>query len=103
MDFATTPRGELVDIIYKQQREIEILKEVVAGLQEKLKQREPGDDSSKTFPGFVKTNVKKKKRKRLKRNASQAFQGNGKNQQAPFFILSHSARHAIHPIWDSLK
>lgn len=60
-DYSALSKGELITIIFKQAGEIETLKEVIIELQEKIKQKDPGDDSSKTLPSFVKLNVKKKK------------------------------------------
>lgn len=60
-DYSALSKGELITIIFKQAGEIEILKEAIIQLQEKIKQKDSGDDSSKTLPSFVKLNVKKKK------------------------------------------
>jgi len=72
-DLSTLSKGELITIIYQQAREIEILKEQIIELQEKLKQRAGGDDSSKTIPIFVKANVKKKKRKKERLQREHGF------------------------------
>lgn len=61
-DLSILSRGELIKIIYQQSSEIEILKGVLIELQEKIKQKDSGDDSSKNLPSFVKLNVKKKKK-----------------------------------------
>ena len=61
-DLSTLSKGELITIILQQAREIELLKGTVIELQEKMKQKEGGDDLSKTIPSFVKANVKKKRR-----------------------------------------
>ena len=59
-DYSTFSKGELITIIFKQAGEIETLKEVIIELQEKIKQKTDGDNSSKSTPSFVKANVKKK-------------------------------------------
>ncbi len=61
-DYSALSKGELITIIFKQAREIETLKEIIIELQEKMKQKNSGDDSSKPVPSFVKANVKKKKK-----------------------------------------
>lgn len=61
-DLSSLSRGELIKIIYQQASEIDILKQAIIELQEKLKQKDSGDDSSKKLPSFVKFNVKKKKK-----------------------------------------
>src|SRR6266567_1923380 len=65
-DLTSLSRGELVDLLYQQAREIEILKEMLVVLQEKLEQKDSGDDSSKPLPSFVKPNIKKKKKAKRK-------------------------------------
>lgn len=65
-DYSALSKGELITIIFKQAREIETLKEVIIELQEKIKQKTDGDDSSKTLPSFVKANVKRKKQGKRK-------------------------------------
>src|SRR3989344_7888955 len=59
-DYSALSKGELITIIFKQVREIEILKETIIELQEKIKQKTDGDNSSKSTPSRVKANVKKK-------------------------------------------
>jgi len=49
-DLSALSKGELITIIFKQAREIEILKEEIIELQEKLKQKDSGDDSAKYLP-----------------------------------------------------
>jgi len=68
-DLSALSKGELITLIHKLAGEINTLKEIILELQEKLKQKDAGDDSSKTIPSFVKANLKSKKRKakRLKR------------------------------------
>ncbi len=61
-DVSALSRGELIKIIYQQASEIEILKGAIIELQEKLQQKDSGDDSSTKLPSFVKLNVKKKKK-----------------------------------------
>lgn len=58
-DLVALPKGELITIIVKQADEIEILKETIIELQEKIKQKTAGDDSSKSIPSWVKANVKR--------------------------------------------
>lgn len=68
-DLAALPKGELITIIFKQAGEIEILKETIIELQEKVKQKTEGDDSSKSTPApRVKANVKggKKGKRKLR-------------------------------------
>jgi len=60
-DLSALSKDELITLIHKLVREIDTLKEVIVELQEKLKAKDSGDDSSKTLPSFVKLNVKKKK------------------------------------------
>src|SRR3989344_9468729 len=60
-DYSALSKGELITVIFKQAGEIEILKEVIVELQEKIQAKDSGGDSSKTLPSFVKLNVKKKK------------------------------------------
>ncbi len=62
-DLSALSKGELITIIYQQAGEIEILKEQIIEFQEKLKQKDRGDGSSKQIPSFVKANIKKKGRK----------------------------------------
>ena len=71
-DLSALSKGELVKVIYQQASEIEILKEALIELQEKLKQKYSGDDSTK-LPGFVKLNVKKKKKQALRKKRSHDF------------------------------
>lgn len=59
-DLSALSKGELVTIILKQAREIETLKEVIIELQEKIKQKTEGDNSSKSTPSWIKANVKKR-------------------------------------------
>lgn len=65
-DYSALSKGELITIIFKQAREIETLKEVIIELQEKIKQRTIGDDSSKSTPSWVKANIKKKRQSKRK-------------------------------------
>lgn len=61
-DLSSLPKGELIQIIWKQAGEIEILKETIIELQEKMKQKTDRDDSAKALPSFVKLNIKKKRK-----------------------------------------
>lgn len=72
-DLSALSRGELVDLLYQQAREIEILKEMLVLLQEKLEQKDSGDGPSKPLPSFVKSNVKKKKKKAKRKARTQGF------------------------------
>ena len=72
-DLSALPRGELVDLLYQQAREIEILKEMLVVLQEKLEQKNSGDGLGKPLPSFVKANVKKKKKKAARKARTQGF------------------------------
>lgn len=87
MDYATAPRGELVRLIYEQQAQLEILKGIIAQLQEQLKQRDPSDDTAKTVPGFVKANVKKKKRKKPGKQRAHGF---ARKKETPTQTVFHS-------------
>src|SRR5436853_211614 len=87
MDYATAPRGELVRLIYHQQTELEILKGIIAQLQEKLKEKDAGDDTVKTVPGFVKANVKKKKRKKARKQRAHGF---ARKKETPTQTVFHS-------------
>lgn len=84
---ATAPRGELIRLIYHQQTEIEILKGVIAQLQEKLKQKDAGDDTAKTVPGFVKANVKKRKKKKGRKKRVKGF---ARKKETPTQTVFHS-------------
>ncbi len=53
-DLSALSQGELITLIFKQQREIDTIKEVIIELQEKLKQKPGGDDGSVTLPSWVK-------------------------------------------------
>lgn len=68
-DLSNLSRGELVDLLYQQAREIEILKEMLVTLQEKQKDSE----DSKPPPSFVKSNVKKKKKKAKRKQREHGF------------------------------
>lgn len=59
-DYSALSKGELITLIHKLLREIDTLKETIIELQEKIKQKDSGDDSSKSTPSWVKANVKKK-------------------------------------------
>jgi hypothetical protein len=72
-DLSALPTGELVKIIYQQASEIEILKGALIELQEKLQQKDSSEDSSKKIPLFVKSNVKKKKKKTLRKKREHGF------------------------------
>lgn len=86
-DLASLPQGELIRIIYSQQSEIEGLKQVIIELQEKMKQQDSGDDSSKTIPSFVKANVKQKKRKSKRKLREHGF---GRKLDTPTQSIYHS-------------
>src|SRR3989338_171510 len=77
MDFATAPRGELVKLIYQQQERIDVLGTELARLQELLKQRGIGGNQpsnwKKPNPEFVKTNVKKTKKKKKRMGRERGF------------------------------
>lgn len=60
-DLSDLSKGELITLIHKLLREIDTLKETIIDLQEKIKQKDSGDDSSKTIPSWVKVNVKGRK------------------------------------------
>ena len=70
-DLSALSRGELIEIIYQQATEIEILKAALIDLQERMKSKD--DDSSKGIPSFVKANVKKNKRKKKARKREHGF------------------------------
>lgn len=72
-DLSALSKGELITIIHQLVREIDTLKETIIELQEKLKQKGQGDDNSKQLPSFVKANLKKKKRKLLRKQREQGF------------------------------
>lgn len=81
------PRGEMVTLIFHQQQEIAILKDMVAELRDKLQQKDPHDDSSgKSIPGFVKTNVIKKKHK-LRKKRLHSF---ARKRETPTQTVFHS-------------
>jgi len=72
-DLSALSRGELIKIIYQQASEIGILKEAMIELQEKLQQKNSGDDSSKKLPSFVKLNVRKKKKETSRKTREHGF------------------------------
>lgn len=72
-DLSALSKGELIKIIYQQASEIEILKGAIIELQEKLQQKDSGDNSSKKLPSFIKLNVKKKKKKTPRKNREHGF------------------------------
>jgi transposase len=72
-DLSKLSRGELIDLLYQQAREIEILKEMMVALQEKLEQKDTGNGPSKPLPSFVKPNVKKKKRQAKRKRREHGF------------------------------
>src|SRR5205814_6923811 len=72
-DLSTLSRGELVDLLYQQAREIEILKEMLVQLQGKLEEKDSGDNFGKPPPSFVKANVKKKKKKEKRKARVEGF------------------------------
>lgn len=86
-DLSALPRGELIKIIYQQASEIEVLKEAIIELQEKLQQKNPEDDASKKLPSFVKLNVKKEKKKTPRKNREHGF---GRSLDAPTKQVFHS-------------
>lgn len=72
-DLSALSKGELITIIYQQVSEIDILKQAIIELQEKLQQKDLGDDSSRKLPSFVKLNVKKKKKKIERKTREHGF------------------------------
>lgn len=72
-DLSALSKGELIDIIYQQTREIEILKEMLVELQEKRGQKDSDNGHSKPLPSFVKANVKKKKKQVKRKARAQGF------------------------------
>src|ERR1700722_7123951 len=86
-DTSTLSRGELVDLLYEQAREIEILKEMLVVLQEKLEQKDSGDGSGKPLPSFVKANVKKKKRQAKRKQREHGF---SRKMETPTRAVFHS-------------
>ena len=86
-DLSVLPRGELVELLYQQTREIEILKEMLVVLQEKLEQKDSGDGSSKPLPSFVKANVKKKKKKAQRKQREHGF---SRKLETPTETIFHS-------------
>lgn len=86
-DLSALSRGELITLLYQQAGEIEVLKETIIELQEKMKQKDSGDDSSRIIPAFVKVNVKKK-RKTGKRKLR--VHGFGRKLDTPTQTIFHS-------------
>jgi len=86
-DLSKLPRGELVDLLYQQAREIEILKEMLVVLQEKLEQKDSGGGPSKHLPIFVKPNVKKKKKKAKRKQREHGF---SRKLETPTETICHS-------------
>ena len=72
-NYSALSKGELITIIFKQAGEIETLKEVIVELQEKIKQKDSGDDSSKLKPSWVKANVLKKKKAKSRKLREHGF------------------------------
>lgn len=85
-DLAALSKGELITIIYQQAREIEILKEKIIELQEKLGQKGEGGNSPKSIPSWVKANVKKKRGGRRK----QRDHGFSRRLDTPTQTIFHS-------------
>lgn len=83
VDLSNLSRGELIDLLYQQAREIEILKEMLVTLQEK--QKDSGD-GPKPPPSFVKPNVKKKKKAKRKQRAH----GFSRKLEIPTETIFHS-------------
>ena len=86
-DTSSLSRGELVDLLYQQAREIEILKEMLVVLQEKLEQKDSGDGPSKPLPSFVKPNVKKRKKKAKRKQREHGF---SRKLETPTETIFHS-------------
>src|SRR5947207_5300074 len=86
-DLSKLSRGELVDLVYQQAREIEILKEMMVVLQEQLEQKNSGNGPSKPLPPFVKPNVKKKKKKAKRKQREHGF---GRSLETPTEAIFHS-------------
>ena len=86
-DYSAFSKGELITIILKQAREIELLKETIIELQEKMKHQDPGDDSSKTLPDFVLLNVKKSKHTGQRKRREHGF---GRKLDIPTKKIFHS-------------
>ncbi len=85
-DLSTLSKGELITIIHRLLREIDTLKETVIELQDKLKQKDQGDDNSKQIPSFVKANLRKK-RKLIRKQREQGF---GRKLDIPTKKIFHS-------------
>lgn len=85
-DLSTLSKGELIRLIYKQAGEIEALKETIIELQEKLKQKDSGDDSSR-LPSFVKLNVTEKKSTGERKRRTTGF---GRELDTPTRQVFHS-------------
>ena len=85
-DLSNLSRGELVGLLYQQAREIEILKEMLVALQEKLEQKDSGD-GPKPLPSFVKSNVKKKKRQAKRKQREHGF---SRKLETPTKTILHS-------------
>lgn len=85
-DLSTLSKGELITIIYQQAREIEILKEKIIELQEKLGQKGERGGLSKVTPSWVKANVKRSKSDKRK----QRSHGFGRNLDTPTKKVFHS-------------
>ncbi|SRR5258708_6025381 len=92
-DISNLSRGDLVDILYQQAREIEILKEMLVVLQEKLEQKNSGDESSKPLPSFVKPNVKKSKKKAKRKQREHGF---SRKLETPTKAVFHSFKICPH-------
>lgn len=85
-DLSALSKGELITIIFNQAREIEILKEKIIELQEKLGQKGERESPSKSTPLWVKANIKKKRGSTRK----QREHGFGRSLDTPTQKVFHS-------------
>lgn len=86
-DLSAMSRGELVQLLYEQAREIEILKEMLTQLQGKLEEKDSGEGSGEALPSFVKANIKKKKKKTARKQREHGF---SRKIETPTKTIFHS-------------
>lgn len=86
-ELSTLSKGELIAIILKQAREIEILKELIIELKEQIRQKDNGK-KDKQIPSFVKANSKR--RRKAKKDYQKREHGFSRKLDTPTQTIFHS-------------
>ena len=86
-ELSTLSKGELITIILKQTREIEILKEQIIELKEQIKQKDDGSQE-KQIPSFVKANSKR--RRKAKKDYQKREHGFSRKLDTPTQTIFHT-------------